>query len=194
MSGKDANPRSLSAADQRLWAAYTRHVIPLHDEQEQFHALSEADVFEAQMQAEAVTPAIIKAPPKPLVPAPKTPMKKSVKIDSHAHVDGATARKLKRGKKPIEAVIDLHGMTREQAYDALLAKVRGCIRQQVRILLVITGKGTRTGGAGVLRETLPRWLEDGPLADAVLAAQTATAQHGGSGAFYLLLKQQKKGR
>jgi len=52
--------------------------------------------------------------------------------------------------------------------------------------LVITGKGT-----GILRESLPGWL-DAPLFRGMISAFGAAAQkHGGAGAYYIMLKRKR---
>ena len=45
---------------------------------------------------------------------------------------------------------------------------------------------------GVLKRNLPRWLAMPPLADKVLAIRPALPQHGGEGAFYVLLRRERR--
>ena len=54
-------------------------------------------------------------------------------------------------------------------------------------VLVITGKGR--GGEGVLRAQLPRWLSQPDLRPLVSRLAPAHARHGGSGAFYVFLRE-----
>ncbi|MBY0407454.1 MAG: Smr/MutS family protein, partial [Rickettsiales bacterium] len=44
---------------------------------------------------------------------------------------------------------------------------------------------------GVLREMLPQWLTEPGLRPLVLAYDTAKPQHGGSGAYYILLRRKR---
>lgn len=102
-------------------------------------------------------------------------------------VDAATAKRVHRGEYPIAMRLDLHGMRREDAEDALREALENAYHDGERCLLVITGKGRE--GAGVLREALPRWLEDAKRF--VLAYDMAQPKHGGSGAFYVLVKRKR---
>ena len=94
--------------------------------------------------------------------------------------------KLRRGNYPIDARIDLHGLTQAEAHDRLgtflaAAQVRGN-----RCVLVITGRGVRHGGT--LRAMTPRWLEEAPNRARVLSYAQAQVHHGGEGALYVLLR------
>jgi DNA-nicking Smr family endonuclease len=57
---------------------------------------------------------------------------------------------------------------------------------------VITGRGERSGG--VLRRSVPRWLEEPRLAARVLGWAEAGRAHGGAGALYLLLRRPSNGQ
>ena len=106
-------------------------------------------------------------------------------------LDRRQAQRFRRGRMPIDARCDLHGMTRREAraaLDAFLARARkrGC-----RCVLVITGKGQRSPLAertGVLRGELPLWLEAPSNRDRVLDFAQAQPRDGGDGAFYILLR------
>ena len=89
----------------------------------------------------------------------------------------------------IERRIDLHGTTQDDAHAALDRFIRLCWKDGRRMLLVITGKGS--GGEGVLRRGVPRWLAAGEHAARILKVETAQARHGGGGAFYVLLRRQR---
>ena len=97
-----------------------------------------------------------------------------------------TLRKLRRGHMPMDAELDLHGMTVRQAQAALatfLAESHGFGLRSVRI---VHGKGFGSrGGTPVIKTLLNRWLR---LRTEVLAFTTAQPAHGGTGAMYVLLK------
>jgi DNA-nicking Smr family endonuclease len=102
-------------------------------------------------------------------------------------LDRASLKRLTRGRFPVEDVLDLHGHTRVQAHgalDAFLASRQGAARACV---IVVTGRG-RTGGEGVLRELVPRWLNEPANRARVLGFATALPRHGGAGALYVLLR------
>ncbi|MBI4031664.1 MAG: Smr/MutS family protein [Proteobacteria bacterium] len=104
-------------------------------------------------------------------------------------VDRRTDEKLRRGMMPIDRRLDLHGMTRDEAYAALRSAVTDSYETGARCMLVITGKG-RDGG-GILKSCLPEWLCDGSMGGIVLRVYPAQALHGGSGAFYVLVKRKR---
>ena len=103
--------------------------------------------------------------------------------------------KLKRGKLVPEARMDLHGMTLDQAHPALLRFVMGAHARGLRLVLVITGKGSREDPhdpmprrRGVLKTQVPLWLRMPPVASVVLQVAEAHIRHGGTGAYYVYLK------
>lgn len=107
-------------------------------------------------------------------------------------VDRRTADRLRRGRLPVEARLDLHGMGRETAHEALIGFIGASHAIGRRCVLVITGKGTFSPDRkGVLRAAVPRWLNEAPLRGKVLAIDTARPQDGGGGAYYILLKRQR---
>lgn len=123
----------------------------------------------------------------------KAPAQKP-KPQFHPHaLDKATRQRVKSGKTGIDARLDLHGMTVENAHRALIRFVAMQQGEMARMLLVITGKG-RAPQSGTLRQQLPRWLEVPPLSEQVVAFSPADQVHGGEGAWYLRLRKQEKHR
>lgn len=109
-------------------------------------------------------------------------------------VDRRTADRLRRGQLPIAGRLDLHGMTQEEARRALDRFLARAYDQGLRCVLVITGKGYRSGahaGAGVLRAAVPRWLNEAPNRPRLLAMAAAAPRDGGSGALYVLLRRRR---
>lgn len=94
---------------------------------------------------------------------------------------------IKTGQARPTARIDLHGSTREQAKSKLERFVVSAAGEGHRLVLVITGKGAE--GQGVIRRNLPYWLSSPPLAECVIAYCHAQPKDGGSGAFYVNLRQ-----
>jgi DNA-nicking Smr family endonuclease len=110
-------------------------------------------------------------------------------------LDRRQALRLRRGQLAIEARLDLHGMTQAEAHRELAGFVARSHAGGKRVLLVVTGKGTRQGAdgspSGVLRRTVPRWLAEPALRPLVLATAAAVRRDGGDGALYLLLRRQR---
>jgi len=104
-----------------------------------------------------------------------------------AGFDRRSAQRLKRGQMPIEARLDLHGMTQAEAHRALLGFLRRAHDEGRRAVLVITGKGE----SGVLRAGVPRWLAEAPIRTMILAVEDAQPRHGGAGAKYVLLRKKR---
>jgi DNA-nicking Smr family endonuclease len=107
-----------------------------------------------------------------------------------AGLDADVVRRLKKREAGIDARLDLHGLTLEDARVRLERFVGRAHGEGARVVLVIHGKGTHSGprsGRPVLREEVPRWLSSPPLSHYVLAFTTAHVADGGEGALYLRL-------
>lgn len=106
-----------------------------------------------------------------------------------ADVDPRTLRRLRHGVMPIDARIDLHGMSRDEAKRAVedfLARRRHAYE---RVVLIIHGKGEHSPrGMGVLRGEVGAWLSEGPASRHVACFATARDEDGGGGAVYVLLR------
>lgn len=104
-------------------------------------------------------------------------------------LDGKRAGKLRKGELEIEARIDLHGLTLAPAHAALGDFILTSRARDLRVVLVITGKGDGKGGA--LKRLVPLWLRETPLAGAIAALSPAHARHGGTGAIYVYLRRRR---
>ncbi len=100
-------------------------------------------------------------------------------------------RKLRLGQYPIDARLDLHRMTVEQARVAVFRFIRDCMQHDIRCALVTHGKGVGRAQPALLKSCVAHWLPQFPE---VLAFHTAQQQHGASGATYVLLKKSEKKR
>jgi DNA-nicking Smr family endonuclease len=120
-----------------------------------------------------------------LVPATST-SSQPIELGRFAGIDRANAERLKRGQQRIEARLDLHGLSQEEAHRALLGFIRAGRAAGKRCVLVITGRG-RLGG-GVLKEAVPRWLDEAEFRPHLLAISAAQPRDGGAGAIYVMLR------
>ena len=170
--------RRLTSDELALWHHGTRSITPLRPE-----------------DAPPAPPPALQppAPPKEALPvAPRDPsppvVRPSRRLDPTrpVDIDRRTWLKLRRGHYPIDARLDLHGMTQEQAHTRLASFLTGAASRGSRCVLVITGRGLRHGGT--LRTMTPRWLDEGHLRPLVLAYAEARLEHGGEGALYVLLR------
>lgn len=163
--------------DAALWGAAVREVKPLKKQ------------IKSQTRA---APPVAKKPPSDggRPPAAARPERARGRPDvAGAGLDRRSDERLRRGKMPIEATLDLHGMSQQEAFEALQQFLRQGYERGRRCVLVVTGKGR--GGEGVLRARVPEWLAEKELCDLVLRSYPAQPQHGGAGARYILLRRKR---
>jgi DNA-nicking Smr family endonuclease len=181
---KPKNPELVQDNDLALWENVAKGVKPLSGRI--LKSKTEALVEKAQPKH------LKKAPP-----AAPTPVKPAAKAPEMAHgaapgLDRRTQLRLRRGKVTVEARLDLHGMTQRAAHDALLGFLQRTQGRGYKTVLVVTGKGTRTDGRiGVLRQAVPRWLNEPNFRALVHAFDHAAPADGGEGALYILLRRRK---
>ncbi|GHG68270.1 UPF0115 protein [Alishewanella longhuensis] len=94
--------------------------------------------------------------------------------------DPHLAGRLRRGELEPQVVLDLHGMTAQQAKTELAGLLNYCEQQQLNCACVVHGKGL-----GILARKVPNWLIQHPN---VRAFHTAPRSWGKHGALLLLLK------
>ena len=106
-------------------------------------------------------------------------------------------RALSRGRRAPEAKLDLHGMTLAAAERAVARFLEEAAALDLRVVLVVTGKGLRSDGdrvaSGRIRAEFPSWLERSANWGRVRGLKPAHPRHGGSGAFYVLLRRPPRG-
>lgn len=108
-----------------------------------------------------------------------------------AGLQQAVLRRLRRGQYAVEAELDLHGLTADQAREALAGFLLECRTRGRRCVRVIHGKGRGSPGRRpVLKLKVDHWLRQW---DDVLAFCTARPVDGGSGALYVLLRRRGSG-
>ena len=189
MNGRRA--RQVTTDELALWRHVMRDASPLREE-------AAAAVPAAAAPASAA--AALAAPPPAAAPAEANsglaPPFQPARVVAHAtrrldpagpvDLDRRTWLKLRRGNYPIDARIDLHGLTQADAFARLAGFLAMAQARGNRCVLVITGRGVRHGGT--LRGMTPRWLDEQPNRTRVLAYALANRQHGGEGALYVLLR------
>lgn len=95
-------------------------------------------------------------------------------------------RRLRQGKYDIEARLDLHKKSVEQARNELFQFIKDCQTYDVRTAIVLPGKGERSVDVkALLKSHVNNWLQ---CIDQVLAFCSAQQHHGGVGAIYVLIK------
>jgi DNA-nicking Smr family endonuclease len=144
----------------------------------------------ARLDPAAPPPAAADEPPPRKRASPRAPEAASVAGRAASGLDRRSAEKLRRGELRLEARLDLHGMTQDEAHRALAGFLVRAQEAGKRCVLVITGKGSGERG-GVLRAAVPRWLGEAPHRGRVLATAPAQPRDGGAGALYVLLRRRR---
>ncbi len=176
-------------SDEALWKAVSSKIIPLNQKGKQFHisVTQKPSLKNAPLVSEPVKryhPQIIQRP-QPATPAP-------FEHGKAAGLDRQTQKKMRRGKIEVEARLDLHGMIQTEAHHSLHDFLERAHRSGKRAVLVITGKGlSRSGEVGILRQAVPRWLNEQPLRNLIKGFDYAAPSDGGEGALYILLRRKR---
>ena len=200
--------RGLSSDDLEVWRNVTKSLTPLTP------GPIENPGADASSNTPDPSPAV--APKKPVfravqlrrpataIPEPRVsidvaPDPVAALRSAKSNLDRRNYDRLRKGKFAPERRIDLHGMTVATAQAALTRFVFSAYSDELRVVLIITGKG-RTGPVddgviprrrGVIRQSVPHWLKSPPLGDMVVQTLPAADRHGGSGAFYVYLKRRR---
>lgn len=193
----------LTPEDHELWSRVAKTTVPLHPE-----------LFELSLEVSEVARGGESSPP--VVQYAEPPLKrgharrKAENPADHSYVSSPPAmhrgqqlrmdhkvyKKMTQGRLRPEAKLDLHGMTLSEAESELVQFILSCQAKGFRLVLVITGKGSREIDSGsllvqrrgVLRHQVPQWLHSGPLARSVQQLTPAHMRHGGTGAYYVYLR------
>ena len=175
--------RRLSAEEQALWARVTATVTPIQ-------GISPEEVA---MPLEGLAPPIKRRPINRSLPQP-TPARLNEAAPPDT-LDGGWDRRLRKGGVSPERTIDLHGHTLASAAGALEHALARAIADDIRVLLVITGKPPKpdTKGRGLIRANIGIWLGSSGYRDRIAAVRNAHPRHGGNGALYVILRRKRGG-
>ena len=186
-SASPRRKRSLSEEERALWESVAKQTKPLRKK-------PRSGKTEAA-SADEETPAAAKpaAPPKPL-PSAEIPRATKPAAPPLAPLGRRERAQLSRGRKQIDARLDLHGMTQTRAHRALSGFLQRAHSDGLTFVLVITGKGRATGAdpeRGVLRRQVPQWLSLPEFRSLVVGFEEAHVGHGGEGALYVRIRRSK---
>ncbi|MEO1747742.1 MAG: Smr/MutS family protein [Pseudomonadota bacterium] len=206
MKKRTVKPATLSADDRHLWRRVTKTVSPLKDRNRWTAQAetSEEDVWLAWVEEQGMVnrtpvpqPAADSVKTKPTVPTTKQVTRTQIekraapRLPQVYEIERPTHRKLAKGRLPIDARLDLHHQTQDQAHQSLIHFLSTSRKNGHRHVLVITGKGRSPNSQGVLRKMLPIWIATPPLNALVSGIRHASRDHGGEGAWYIRLKRTK---
>jgi DNA-nicking Smr family endonuclease len=180
----ERRPRRLSADEHTLWKTATHAVKPLKPiAQDDGASAAAPPAPEASREQSKEMPAVpVARAGKKAGPPPLAPLERRLR------------QRLAKDDALIERRLDLHGLTQREAHDALVHFLRTAQAQDVKIVLVVTGKGGRGAERdpfserGVLRRLVPHWLNAPEFRRLVLGFEAAHVGHGGEGALYVRLR------
>ncbi|MDD2366584.1 MAG: Smr/MutS family protein [Desulfuromonadaceae bacterium] len=101
---------------------------------------------------------------------------------------GNRLRQVRRGVVSVDYQLDLHGLTREEALEALAPFLQSAQQKGQKAVLIITGKGIHSAEEPVLHQAVAAWLRDAGKAT-VLEFAPAPREMGGAGAYVAFLRQ-----
>jgi DNA-nicking Smr family endonuclease len=187
--------RALSEEEHALWESVAKQIKPLRKKPRAakppaaFKAPAalpdaEPDVGKTVTPPGPLSPARIVRAPKPEMPSPVPPL---------APLGRRERSQLSRGRKQIDARLDLHGMTQTRAHRALFGFLQRARGEGLTFVLVITGKGKMgvESERGVLRRQVPQWLGLPEFRSLVVGFEEAHIGHGGEGALYVRIRRSR---
>ena len=175
--------RGLSEEDRALWESVAKQVKPLRKRQR----TSKPPVVPLEADSKAASKPV--APPRHAAPqrivAPSKPEPPPL-----APIGRRERSHLSRGRKEIDARLDLHGMTQTRAHRALFGFLQRAHHDGLTFVLIITGKGKMgpESERGVLRRQVPQWLGLPEFRSLVVGFEEAHIGHGGEGALYVRVR------
>jgi DNA-nicking Smr family endonuclease len=175
--------RALSGEELALWDSVAKQTKPLRKKARlpKISAETPAELEQVEKPPRIAKPIVA---PRKIVVAPAAP-------PPLAPIGRRERSQLSRGRKDIDARLDLHGMTQTRAHRALLNFLLHAHVNGMTFVLVITGKGRTTGAEserGILRRHVPQWLGLPVFRNLVVGFEEAHIGHGGEGALYVRVR------
>ena len=106
--------------------------------------------------------------------------------------------------RKLTRTIDLHGYTLEKANKKIDEFINNCYQNEIGKIIVITGKGLRSNSASdpyvskdlsILKHSIPEFIgSNKELMKKIIKISDASIEDGGSGAFYIYLKNNQKNK
>jgi DNA-nicking Smr family endonuclease len=176
--------RALSEEEQVLWESVAKQIKPLRRRPRAPKAPAEEPPLAPKSVSQPKPPPAMRSAKaaRPDKPPPAPPL---------APLGRRERSQLSRGRKEIDARLDLHGMTQTRAHRALLSFLQRANSEGLTFVLVITGKGRVVGPEserGVLRRQVPEWLNLPEFRTLVVGFEEAHVGHGGEGALYVRVR------
>jgi DNA-nicking Smr family endonuclease len=187
LSSPPRRKRALSEEERVLWESVAKQTKPLRKRSRAAKPQLAAPDSETPVAAKAA--AATKA--HPLAKVPRAPRPDVTPAAPPLAPLGRRERsQLSRGRKEIDARLDLHGMTQTRAHRALFGFLQRAHHDGLTFVLIITGKGKMGAESerGVLRRQVPQWLGLPEFRSLVVGFEEAHIGHGGEGALYVRVR------
>jgi DNA-nicking Smr family endonuclease len=201
MEGRRRN-RLLSEEELELWTRVTRRDLPMA--RAVHHGQVETATVGPGSKNATVAPSMAPEQSPHCESPPKSPTQVSGKVKPPSipvptPFDPREIRKIARGRREIDARLDLHGLRQQDAYIALRRFLARSQSDGHRHVLIITGKGGASQEyaerdflnderRGVLRRLVPHWLSEPAFRLYVISFAESALKHGGSGALYVTIR------
>lgn len=173
--------RRLTDEEEALWSGFVSSIAPLR---------------RGALWRKSPAPAARDTPSEPK-PRPAQSDASRRKTSALAPLGRRLKQRVARGRAPIDARLDLHGMTQSQAHAALLQFLQRAQSDGAKIALIVTGKGLSGGDGeprierGVLKRQVPIWLGLPEFRSFIVGFEDAHIGHGGQGALYVRLRRRR---
>jgi DNA-nicking Smr family endonuclease len=184
-------PRNrLSAEESALWSRVAATVTPLAGRAPALppdrHPSEGWDLVRQESAPIAGDPSLRQGDGKRVKAKPSAPLTDTL--------DGGWDRRLRRGVVAPDRTIDLHGHTLISAHDALDHALARAVADEVRVLLVVTGKlRPDDRKRGLIRAHIGDWIGQSGYSSRIAAVRNAHPRHGGAGALYLIFRRKRDG-
>jgi DNA-nicking Smr family endonuclease len=189
LSAPPHRKRALSEEERALWESVAKQTKPLRKKPR----TTKPQVASPDSKMPAAAKAVASPKPSPAVKARAAKPNPAPAVPPLAPLGRRERAQLSRGRKDIDARLDLHGMTQMRAHHALFSFLQRAHSGGLTFVLVITGKG-RMGAEterGVLRRQVPQWLSLPEFRSLVVGFEEAHIGHGGEGALYVRIRRSR---
>ena len=200
----------LTGEDRELWQRLAHSIEPIHRMKQRVPETERSGLDAAWSRpAPLITGPMVSTHHQILQSAtalPAMPAARTKAPPPLAPFDRKRSRRIASGRIEIEARLDLHGARQIEAHSQFRWFIVNCVARGFSTVLVVTGKGGRrddvtssgfaTGAPerGVLRRSVPMWLDEPELRALVASYTTADIKHGGDGALYIHLRKRASHR
>ena len=130
--------------------------------------------------------------------------KKNIEVDSNTNsvvtkvlkpnftftLDSRIKKHVRSNKLTFDAIVDLHGKTEIQAYEIIKNFIKDSYLNNLKSIIIITGKGSNSKGK--LKLKTPLWLKSDGISKYVVGFEIMPHNKGGEGALFVKLKNKNK--